>query len=70
MVGRPVQTWIWLGVLAAGAAIWRMSSHSLAVGKAAPEFDLPASDGERYRLSQFRGRAVVICWFPKAHTWG
>jgi peroxiredoxin Q/BCP len=47
-----------------------MSSHSLAVGKAAPEFDLPASDGERYRLSQFRGRAVVICWFPKAHTWG
>lgn len=43
----------------------------LRVGDAAPDFTLPASDGARYRLGDFRGRkAVVIAWFPKAFTSG
>lgn len=43
---------------------------TLGVGSPVPEFDLPASDGRRYRLSDCRGRAVVVAWFPKAFTPG
>jgi peroxiredoxin Q/BCP len=42
----------------------------LAPGDLAPEFALAASDGRTYRLSQLRGRWVVIAWFPKAFTRG
>lgn len=41
------------------------------VGDAAPDFELRASDGKTYRLSDFRGKqAVVVAWFPKAFTSG
>jgi len=41
------------------------------VGDQAPDFELPASDGNTYRLSDYRGdRAVVIAWYPKAFTSG
>lgn len=42
----------------------------LAAGDVAPDFTLPASDGRTYRLADFRGRVVVIAWFPKAFTAG
>lgn len=41
------------------------------VGDPAPDFALPASDGEIYALSDFRGHeAVVLAWFPRAFTRG
>lgn len=41
------------------------------VGDMAPDFELEASDGATYRLSDYRGdRAVVVAWFPKAYTSG
>ena len=47
------------------------SGRTLSAGDAAPEFELPGSDGKRWRLSDFRGRqAVVLAWFPKAFTGG
>ena len=43
----------------------------LNVGDPAPDFALPGSDGETYRLADFRGKqAVVLAWFPKAFTGG
>lgn len=43
----------------------------LKVGDMAPEFNLKASDGNTYKLSDFRGKqAVVVAWFPKAFTRG
>ena len=43
----------------------------LSVGDAAPEFELPGSDGKTYKLSKFKGKqAVVIAWFPRAFTGG
>ncbi len=43
----------------------------LKVGDRAPGFELTGSDGEEYKLSDFKGkRAVVVAWFPKAFTGG
>ncbi len=41
------------------------------IGDPAPDFMLPGSDGETYRLSQFRGKqSVILAFFPKAFTGG
>lgn len=43
----------------------------LKVGDPAPNFELKASDGKTYRLSDYQGKQpVVIAWFPKAFTPG
>jgi peroxiredoxin Q/BCP len=45
-------------------------AEGLDIGDVAPAFDLQGSDGKRHRLSEQRGRAVVLAWFPKAFTGG
>jgi peroxiredoxin Q/BCP len=40
-------------------------------GDAAPEFSLVGSDGKTHRLSDYKGKQVVVlAWFPKAFTGG
>lgn len=39
-------------------------------GDTAPDFSLQGSDGNTHTLSDFRGRGVVIAFFPKAFTGG
>jgi peroxiredoxin Q/BCP len=34
------------------------------VGDTAPDFELPGPDGRTYRLSDFRGRNVVLAFYP------
>lgn len=40
------------------------------VGKPAPEFELHADDGRMVKLSDFRGRPVVLYFYPKDDTPG
>jgi peroxiredoxin Q/BCP len=48
-----------------------LPAAALEVGDPAPDFNLAASDGKTYRLSDFKDRqAVVVAWFPKAYTSG
>lgn len=42
----------------------------LAVGDAAPDFDLPRADGSPLSLSALRGRPVVLYFYPKDDTSG
>ena len=40
------------------------------VGDAAPEFSLPGTDGKTHKLSDYKGKTVVIAWFLAAFTGG
>jgi peroxiredoxin Q/BCP len=42
----------------------------LKVGDAAPAFALQGSDGKIHKLSDYKGKTVVLAWFPKAFTGG
>ena len=42
----------------------------LAVGESAPDFEFRASDGSSRTLSSYRGKPVVLFFFPKANTTG
>jgi len=46
-------------------------AQELKVGDAAPDFEMPGSDGKTYKLSEFKGKqAVVVAWYPRAFTGG
>jgi len=47
-----------------------MSTEPLKVGDQAPDFELPADDGRTIRLSDFRGKRVVVYFYPKDNTSG
>ncbi len=42
----------------------------LQIGDKAPEFKLPASDGKNYSLQDFKGKKVVLYFYPKDDTSG
>lgn len=66
-VWRVLTACLAAGVLAAGVTA---QQPELKVGDMAPDFTLPASDGQTYTLSKLRGKTVVLAWFPKAFTAG
>ena len=45
-------------------------SANLQVGDQAPDFALAGSDGKIHKLSDYKGKTVVVAWFPKAFTGG
>jgi hypothetical protein len=45
-------------------------SATLNVGDQAPDFKLPGSDGKTHSLSDYKGKTLVLAWFPKAFTGG
>ena len=55
------------------AALFAVASPAVAqvkVGDPAPDFELEGSDGNTHKLSELRGKFVVLSWFPKALTGG
>ena len=42
----------------------------LAVGSLAPDFTLPDQNGEMHTLSQYRGKKVILYFYPKDNTPG
>ncbi|WP_100330445.1 thioredoxin-dependent thiol peroxidase [Bacillus xiapuensis] len=42
----------------------------LKIGEAAPDFTLPANTGEEVRLSDYKGKQVVLYFYPKDMTPG
>lgn len=60
-----------VALAAAGLAMFSAPVRAeLKAGEPAPDFSLVGSDGQTYKLSQLRGKHVVVAWFPKAFTGG
>ena len=59
----------WMAALAA-VCLLNVSAAPLKVGDQAPDFELKGSDGKTYKLSELKGKAVVVAWYPKALTGG
>jgi len=45
-------------------------SADLKVGDPAPDFTLPGTDGKTHKLSDYKGKEVVLAWYPAAFTGG
>jgi peroxiredoxin Q/BCP len=64
----------WLRLLAATSVACLVGTmvfaQELKVGDKAPDFKLVGSDGKTYSLTEMKGKAVVLAWFPKAFTGG
>ena len=64
------------GIAALGAAMQQGTDKppqpepTLKAGDKAPEFALQGSDGKIHRLSDYKGKTVVLAWFAKAFTGG
>lgn len=43
---------------------------AIAEGKAAPAFNLADADGEKVTLKEFRGKNVILFFYPKDNTSG
>ncbi len=59
----------WLAVTC-GLFVLQGFAAELKIGDLAPDFDLKGSDGAHHRLVDYRGKTVVLAWFPKAFTGG
>ena len=42
----------------------------LTIGEKAPDFVLPSDEGEEVSLENFKGKRVLIFFYPKANTTG
>lgn len=67
---------LWIGGVVAAAVVGGLVaarpavSAELKTGDAAPDFNLPGTDGKTYSLAGLKGQSVVLAWFPKAFTAG
>jgi thioredoxin-dependent peroxiredoxin len=63
VAGAPMQAPAQAPTMAAPAV-------ELKVGDKAPEFSLPGTDGKTHKLSDYKGKYVVVGWYPAAFTGG
>jgi peroxiredoxin Q/BCP len=47
-----------------------MNTKSLSIGDPAPDFVLPSDSDKAVRLSEFRGKRVILYFYPKDNTTG
>lgn len=57
-------------ILFVGALGALLAAAGLEVGDVAPNFTLAANTGKEVRLSDYKGRTVVLAFFVKAFTGG
>lgn len=65
------KTWI-VAALCVALTGWAVAQTpaELKVGDTAPDFTLPGTDGKTHKLSDYRGKHVIVAWYPAAGTPG
>src|SRR3954464_9069610 len=58
------------GPLASADETLQRGRHVIEEGKPAPDFELPSDSGETVKLSELRGKPVVLYFYPKDDTPG
>ena len=58
------------GAISLGGGGVDVAANELKVGDPAPAFSLRGSDGKVHALGDYKGKVVVLAWFPKAFTGG
>ena len=70
---RTLSIWAGFGLTALAAVVGAQTPQpepGLKVGDVAPPFALQGSDGKVHKLADYKGKTVVLAWFPKAFTGG
>ncbi len=57
-------------MLSATTSAGVQAPKELNAGDVAPAFTLQGTDGKTHKLSDYKGKTVVLAWFPKAFTGG
>jgi peroxiredoxin len=60
----------WFTLIKNGIGMLLRRPQMLEVGTEAPDFAVTAHDGSTVRLSDLRGKKVVLWFYPKANTGG
>ena len=64
---RWIPAVILCAILSAPATV---TAAELEVGMKAPEFELPDHTGKTHKLSDYKGKRVVLAFYPAANTAG
>ncbi|GBC94554.1 Putative peroxiredoxin bcp [bacterium HR16] len=70
---QKVLTGVIVATTAAAGALWftgNLFADPLPQGRPAPDFTLPDQDGKQHRLSAYRGKTVVLAFYPADMTPG
>ncbi len=59
-----------VGLVFGTASAFAQTPAELKVGDMAPAFSLPGTDGKTHTLADYKGKFVVLAWYPKAFTGG
>ncbi|MEI6244495.1 MAG: peroxiredoxin [Acidobacteriota bacterium] len=59
-----------VGLALGTASVFAQAPVELKVGDVAPAFSLPGTDGKTHTLAEYKGKMVVVAWYPKAFTGG
>jgi peroxiredoxin Q/BCP len=70
MVRKGVWIAVIIGIVAAGGLAVRAHADTLQTGVAAPNFSLPSQEDTSVSLSQYKGKWVVLYFYPKDMTTG
>ncbi len=57
-------------LLSAPTSAVMQAPKELNAGDIAPAFTLEGTDGKTHRLSDYKGKTVVLAWVPQAFTGG
>jgi len=68
---RRLRTALWLGLAAVGALLGAAPVRAdVEIGQPAPDFRLPDQDNHLRSLADYKGKILILAFYPKDFTGG